>query len=306
MSDTTTTPTGTGFFDTPIAANPLIMGLLGLSSGMAKAAMPSRLPVPLGAAIGMGAGGLAEGLHAAQQGQLAQQQIEQAKLGNELAQARLPLYQQRIGNLLAQPQGGASGASGVVPGALGGPAGSGPSVGSGPSAGPGAVPVGAGGPPHPYVSGPQLFQLANALALLGQDASARSVFSLFGSTGGGTGYTYDQNGNVMPLAGGPADPRVIGRNAAVKDWAGVAPAIATAGGKAAVTLPYDVQRAGQSAAAVAAAQAPYQPPIKYTAPDANGVMREWTVPVPSWAATNGAGAGVPNGAPGAPGAPGSR
>lgn len=251
MSDTTI-----GFFNTPLAASPLVMGLLGLSNGMAQAGMPSRMPVPLGAAIGMGAGGLAQGMHAAQQGQMAQQQIQQAKLNNALAQARLPLFQQGINNLLAQQQGGASGGpAGVVPGALGGPA-----AGSGPSGG-----------SHPYVSGPQLYNTANMMALLGQDSAARSVFNLYGSTGGGTGYTYDQNGNVMPLPGGPADPRTIGRNAAVKAYAAVPAAVQEAIAK----LPIEQQ------------QAAYEAQLKlnqsYAAPHdfGNGVVGPMPGPVPN-------------------------
>ena len=67
MSGTFGDPTGgqdDGFFSRLIAGlnTPSAQGtLLGLAGGAARAAMPSRMPIPTGAALGLAASGIQEG-----------------------------------------------------------------------------------------------------------------------------------------------------------------------------------------------------------------------------------------------------
>ena len=72
--------------------------MLGLIQGLGQAAMPSRLPVPTGAALGMGAGGMLAGSQAGaqarllgQQGQLYGQEAQKNQIGNMLALAHMRL-----------------------------------------------------------------------------------------------------------------------------------------------------------------------------------------------------------------------
>lgn len=66
-----------GIFD-----DPTTMGLLGMAQGFGQAAMPQRMPVPFGAVMGMGVGGMQQGAQAANAYALQQQQLEQARLAN--------------------------------------------------------------------------------------------------------------------------------------------------------------------------------------------------------------------------------
>lgn len=102
--DTTTAPTTTdpnvdpvtgqplGFMDRLGRAfsSPLVQGLMGMSGGFAQAAMPTRMPIPFGAAFGMGMGGLGQGISNAYKTQLEAAQAQQATLGNQLATAQMP------------------------------------------------------------------------------------------------------------------------------------------------------------------------------------------------------------------------
>lgn len=71
-------------------ADPTTMGLLGMSQGFAQAAMPSRMPVPFGAALGMGAAGMSQGAMAANQFALQQAQAKQAQLQTQQMEAIQP------------------------------------------------------------------------------------------------------------------------------------------------------------------------------------------------------------------------
>lgn len=70
--------------------NPGVQALAGAAGGFAQAAMPSRLPVPTGAALGMGAAGALQGVQNAARGQLAQQQIQAAQMQNQATASGLP------------------------------------------------------------------------------------------------------------------------------------------------------------------------------------------------------------------------
>lgn len=61
-------------------SDPNTMGLLGAMAGLGEAAMPSRMPVPIGAVLGKAASGLAQGAQAAQAYQKAQQENALQKL----------------------------------------------------------------------------------------------------------------------------------------------------------------------------------------------------------------------------------
>ena len=70
----------------------------GMSGGFAQAAMPSRMPIPFGAALGMAGAGVAQGMKTARelqqqeaQTQLTRQQTAHAGLENQLAASGLPV-----------------------------------------------------------------------------------------------------------------------------------------------------------------------------------------------------------------------
>ena len=76
--------------------NPETFGMLsGLTRGAAMAAMPSRMPIPTGAALGLAASGLQEGRNQALQGQLVKQQGIASQLGNIGTAAQLPVLLSR-------------------------------------------------------------------------------------------------------------------------------------------------------------------------------------------------------------------
>ena len=104
-----TMASGGGFY-----GDPLTMGLLGLAAGFGQAAMPSRMRVPLGAAIGMGASGLQGGLEAANKAQLtnAQMQYMLAHGQQATADAKMKQLQLQMMPGLAQDISKAAGAFG--------------------------------------------------------------------------------------------------------------------------------------------------------------------------------------------------
>lgn len=90
MSGTFGDPTngqgGDGFMSGLIntLGDPGVFGMLsGLTRGAAQAAMPTRMPIPTGAALGLAASGLQEGKKEAYVTQLAQQQAKAAELANQ-------------------------------------------------------------------------------------------------------------------------------------------------------------------------------------------------------------------------------
>lgn len=64
--------------------DPIAMGLMGLAQGFGNAAMPSRMPIPLGAAFGSAAGGLNDAMMNAQKLKLLAQQEQRLNQQNEI------------------------------------------------------------------------------------------------------------------------------------------------------------------------------------------------------------------------------
>lgn len=72
--------------------NPEFLGLL---QGLGQASMPSRLPVPFGAALGMGLQGMQQGKQLGMQNELTQQQIATGNLGLNQSLAAINYYRSR-------------------------------------------------------------------------------------------------------------------------------------------------------------------------------------------------------------------
>ena len=94
--------------------DPTTMGLLGLAQGFGQAAMPSRMPVSFGAAMGMGGAGMMQGAQAGLAGQQQEQALAASTLQNQMTRAMLPA---RIHAF----QGAFGGGGGSMPGSLSGP-----------------------------------------------------------------------------------------------------------------------------------------------------------------------------------------
>lgn len=98
-----TSPSATASWST----SPLFQGMLGLAQGFGQAAMPTPYRMPFGAVIGMGAGGLSQGLAAGQQAQVQQAQLQQERMKNLMTAAALPMSLQQLQyktNILQQIQ----------------------------------------------------------------------------------------------------------------------------------------------------------------------------------------------------------
>lgn len=208
MSDTTTPPEGGDF-----ATNPLAMGLLGLAQGFGQAAMPTPYKggTPLGAMLGMAAGGALKGVQGAQQYSMGQQQLQAAKAANERTKLFLDQWK----------SGGSGGAPFGVPGS-GGTGASGDS------------------PVITYADAIRNMQMYSLDPKGGPQARAWGELARSLTPTGG-GYVGTRAGGIMPVPG--ADPSAAGRTAAVegtkanidvnKAWAMLAPetqkALAAAG-----------------------------------------------------------------------------
>lgn len=180
--------------------DPRITALLGMTKGFAQAAMPTRMPTPFGAVLGMGAGGLLEGAKEGQQLQMGGQQLQQAKIGNQRAGMLLDAYKQMYGGAGA-PFGAPS--MGAIPAGQGGGSGSG----------------GASG----YLTSPQQLKMLGDLAMAtGQDRSAATLYGMPNTMAGGAGYSMGANGAAFPTPGGAADPRTAAALEAAKAGAGEA------------------------------------------------------------------------------------
>ena len=234
MSDTTS---GSGLMSALM--DPGVDALLGAAQGFGAAAMPSRLPVPLGAVLGQGAGGLLAGLKSGQQAQLAQQQIQAVQIANQRGQVGLDWYKQMTGGgapLGAPAPAGASSpmsATSASPGAAGGPTAGAllAAPASSVTSAPGNAVQGAG-PPSASVNGVQvtdnngryLFspqQLANMsyMSMAMGDARASAAFVGHAQTAaGGAGYAMGPNGTAFAVPGGGKDPNTIAANTAAEKW----------------------------------------------------------------------------------------
>jgi hypothetical protein len=320
MSGSLFSPAGPGGILDPTTA-----GLLGLAGGFASAAMPSRMPVPFGAALGLAGQGLAQGVQQGQQMQSAALQNQALGLNNQMTQMRMPAYA-ALGKLM----GGNSAPFGLAPpapqqqpaqggGGLFSSIGHWLGLGGGQQAQgqPGALPGASSAPPAsappqssggaPYAMSPQaLYNRGDMALFLGQDRAASALYGNAQNEAGGTGYAAGTDGTSFAVPGGPADPNQAGRLAYAKS-AGEAGGKLTAqeaedaykagldvsvyGQKAQI----DTQQAGPRASAIAGAQAPYQAPIKLTQLGPDGTYHEVQVPLPTWAAQNGGGAPPPPG-----------
>lgn len=71
--------------------DPGVNVLGGLAQGFAQAALPTRMPTPIGAVLGMGAGGAMQGVGNAQRLQRGQQELTAGGMANQLTASGLPL-----------------------------------------------------------------------------------------------------------------------------------------------------------------------------------------------------------------------
>ena len=93
-------------------ADPIAMGLMGLAQGFGNAAMPSRMPIPMGAAFGSAAGGMQDAMTNAQKLRLLAQQEQRLGQQNDIQRQQFEQSQKLIP--------AAFGALGQMPAGLGG------------------------------------------------------------------------------------------------------------------------------------------------------------------------------------------
>lgn len=124
-------------------SSPLVQALAGMTQGFGQAAMPSRMPVPFASALGMGIGGLGQGLATGQA-------LQKQGMANQFTRAQLGAMQQMYGN----------GAPGAAPG--GGSATSGPM----------GMPVGGPGGQQPMIDPATAAQFAKLMAMNPDTAKA--------------------------------------------------------------------------------------------------------------------------------------
>jgi hypothetical protein len=301
-----------------IFADPLTMSMLGMAQGFGQAALPSRMPVPFGAAMGMGAAGMMQGAQQAQQGQLQQQQIQSAQLANQLSRIRMPAYAAMAGDMgfgggmpMGVPQtpqqpglltrvGSWLGLNGQTPApaaaappaqpapAAGQPPGAAPAVMASP---PGAAPAGSGAAPGYVMSPAALYRRGDLAMLTGQDRAAGALYGNAQTEAGGTGYAAGTDGRSFAAPGGPNDPAVQATLAYSKAAGEGAGSLPSYGAKPAI----DTTQAGPRAAAVAGANAPFAEPITIPQLQSDGTYHMVSIPRPVWAAQNGGGGGGSSG-----------
>ena len=268
--------------------NPGVQALAGAAGGFAQAAMPSRLPVPTGAALGMGAAGALQGVQNAQRGQLAQQQIQAAQIGNQRSQLGLDWYKQMMGGMAGNmPGSGAGGNSAATdPNAPAASASDGPVTSSSAPAGSlsirGKQITDDNG--RYLVSPQQLVQMGNMSFAMGDPGAAAAFYGHAQSSAGGAGYAFGQNGQAFAVPGGAQDPGVIATKSAAEKGGALPATLAEQGfmmGPNGTLVPIPGGKAdpnymrGSAAATTAGtkgAEAPYVPPQEYTVPvtDGNG------------------------------------
>ena len=300
--------------------SPGVNALAGFAGGMAQAAMPSRMKVPFGAALGFGAQGALQGAGNALSMQQQNQQLRAAQLQNQFAQAAMPT---RL-SLLSRST-GAGGSGGSAPFGA-------PMLSSGDgnaSSGGGAPSQVSSGTGAQYLQDPRTtLAMAQYALASGDDRASAALLSNLQAEAGGAGYAMGSNGAAFAVPGGGKDPGVIGGDAysqAAGAGAGGLPATLAEqgyrqnpdgtfsyvpGGKvdpatlyrsAAATgaggLPSTLA-AQQSQAALdrgnAAFRANYESPITFTGPGPDGTKRNFTVPASVWFQPGGLG-GIPGG-----------
>ncbi len=159
--------------------NPGTDALLGMAQGFGQAAMPSRMPIPIGAVIGQGGAGALQGLGVGQQ-------LQKQGMANQQQRMLLDWYKNMYG-----PNGNA--------GSMGAPQ------------------VGANGqyltPPA------QLKGLADLAMASGNDRTAATLYGLPNTMAGGAGYAMSPTGTAFPVPGGAADPGTAAQLAYAKERA---------------------------------------------------------------------------------------
>ena len=203
MSDTTSAPppSMSGFLD------PTTMMLLGMGQGFGQAAMPSSRPVPFGAVLGMGAGGMAQGAKDAQQMALQNQQLQAAQMQNQFTRAAMPA---KLG-FLGQMAGGGGG----------GPATNGGQSGGGGSA-QAAQPGQAGGG---FLESPLDLVAQKRYALAMGDGRTAAQIDARLQAMVGNGYAWNAGGTAAaPVPGGIADPSRVQNNSWAEAQGKVGPA----------------------------------------------------------------------------------
>lgn len=153
--------------------DPRTAALMGLTAGFGEAAMPTRMPIPLGAALAKGVSGMLPAIQQAQQTRMGNIQQQQAQIG-------LDWYKNAM-----QPGGG------------GAPFGA-------PSAG--------GDMNNQYLVPPKMLaSMIPMMVAQGKDPSG--IAKLVESYSGGQGYAMGPQGTAFAVPGGLADPGVVGRKA---------------------------------------------------------------------------------------------
>ncbi len=185
--------------------DPGVDALLGMAQGFGQAAMPSRMPVPFGAALGMGLGGALPGMAAGQA-------LQKSGIENQRAQMLMDWYRQNYGGTGAAPFGAPAGAGGT-------------------GAAPNANSL--------YLRSPQQIAGMGDLAMAtGQDRSAATLYGMPNTMAGGAGYAMSPSGVAFPVPGGAADPRTVYQKELALKTAGVGPAAVQAGAVKAAEAPY--------------------------------------------------------------------
>jgi hypothetical protein len=195
-----------------LLSNPAFGALSGMTQGFASAAMPTRMPTPFGAVLGMGAGGMLQGAQGAQRLGLGTQQAEKARIENQRAKMLLDWYNQNYGGNGAPM--GAPMASGGGGGAAGG-----------------------GGPDY-LVSPAKYAGLGDLAMATGSDRAAATLYALPNTMAGGAGYAMGRDGTGFFVPGGAADPRTVQNKSFAEAQGKVGPAISQAAGIQAVEAPY--------------------------------------------------------------------
>lgn len=158
--------------------DPRTAALMGLTAGFGEAAMPTRMPIPLGAALAKGVSGMLPAIQQAQQTRMGNIQQQQAQIG-------LDWYKNAM-----QPGGG------------GAPFGA-------PSAG--------GDMNNQYLVPPKMLaSMIPMMVAQGKDPSG--IAKLVESYSGGQGYAMGPDARAFAVPGGLADPGVVGRKAAAEAY----------------------------------------------------------------------------------------
>jgi hypothetical protein len=186
-------------------SNPTIAGLLGAAGGFAQAAMPSRMPVPMGAAIGMAGQGLMQGAASAQDYRKQQLANQAAAMQNQYNAAFLPdkmlAMREALGGVAANPSQPTEATTPQI--ANGGGAGSGSGSGSGSGDGGSAgIPFGRPG----ALSIPQQIAFLKMALINGDGRTASTILSNLQQQAGGAGYRLNADGTSTFVPGGSADP----------------------------------------------------------------------------------------------------